>query len=114
MCFVRLKYDVKSHLFNNREEVCDNIQNHTEKQVEVQKYVSTLKSYNQVLQAIPPCVLVLFTGPWSDKYGRKPLLISALFGYFLSNAIFFFNTYFFFELKAEFLLFEAIQGKWYS
>lgn len=34
------------------DEMCDNIQQHKEEQVQVQKYVSTLKIYNTVLQVI--------------------------------------------------------------
>ena len=68
---------------------------------------------SEVIQTIPACIYVLFAGPWSDRHGRKFLIGCCLFGYVIANAVFLINLYFFYELGAEFLLFEALQGKYF-
>lgn len=35
-----------------------------------------------ILENIVPAFISLFVGPWSDKYGRKPILLSTFTGYF--------------------------------
>ena len=47
---------------NFSEEICDNIQQHKDEQVEVQQYVSSLQAYNSIVQAIPACIFALFAG----------------------------------------------------
>ena len=69
--------------------------------------MSTLKIYNTILQAIPSVLFVLFAGSWSDIHGRKPLIVSSAFSYVISNGILMLNAYFFYELKAEYLLLEV-------
>ena len=100
--------------FNFTTEICDHIQEHKEEQVDVQKYVAILQMINSVLQALPGFVYSLFAGPWSDSNGRKPLMIFAVFGYVFNNAVFMINSYYFYELKAEYLLFECLQGTKYG
>ena len=95
---------------NFTDSICDNIQNHNDEQIQVQKYSANLKMYNSVLQAIPGALFLIIAGPLSDVYGRKPFIAFALLGYVLNNAVFLINGYFFYELKAEYLLFECLQG----
>lgn len=51
----------------------------------MQPYAAEIIMAQQCIQAIVPVAMSLFIGPWSDKYGRKPLIISSICGYFLSN-----------------------------
>lgn len=51
-----------------------------------QPYVSKLLMYRMLIVTIIPGVLTLFAGPWSDKYGRRPILITTLSGFTVTYA----------------------------
>ena len=105
MCRVNLNYT---------DEVCDNIYAHKDKQETNQEFVTDLQRTSKIIQAVPPLIYALFAGPWSDKHGRKPLIILGIFGYVISNIVFLVNTHWFYKLKAEYLLLECLQGKCYT
>ncbi|CAD6234912.1 GSCOCG00007759001-RA-CDS [Cotesia congregata] len=46
----------------------------------IQPYASNIIMCTSIMRSIFPAMLILFFGPWSDKYGRKPLI---LIGYFV-------------------------------
>ena len=84
---------------NHSMEICDNIQNHQEEQMATQKLVSGVQSHSGILQSVPGIVFTLFAGPISDTYGRKPLILFPLFGYFILNFVYLINSIWFNELK---------------
>ena len=84
---------------NYTEEICDNIHANLTIQTETQKYVAQIQAYNGMLQSAPGIVFTLFAGPMTDTFGRKPLIIAALFGYLLLDIVFLINSFWFYELK---------------
>lgn len=53
----------------------------------VQPYVADLIMTKSVVEAVVPAFLSLFIGPWSDKFGRKPMIVASLTGFFLTYLI---------------------------
>ena len=96
---------------NNSVEICDDLYSYPEMQNKNQEMVTNLKVKSRVVQSIPPLVYAMIAGPWSDKHGRKPLIVLGISGYILANGIFLINTVWYYELKAEYLLLECLQGK---
>ena len=67
------------------------------------------------LKGIPPIIFALFIGPWSDKFGRRYLIILPLTGYIAYNIWFLINVIYFDELVVEYLMLEIFQywpGGW--
>ena len=62
-----------------------------------------------LVKGVPPIIFALFIGPWSDKFGRKFLIVFPLIGYVLYNAWFLINVIFFDFFVAEWLMLEVIQ-----
>ena len=94
---------------NHTREVCDNIYDHKDIQLETQKLVSGLQAKSGILKSVPGIVFILFAGPLSDSYGRKLFLLLSIFGYISLNLVFLINSIWFMELRVEYLLFECLQ-----
>ena len=68
-----------------------------------------------LIKGIPPIIIVLFIGPWSDNCGRKVLMILPVIGFILNYLWFLVNAIYFEELVAEYLMFEVVDywlGGW--
>uniref|UniRef100_A0A1I8Q736 Major facilitator superfamily (MFS) profile domain-containing protein n=1 Tax=Stomoxys calcitrans TaxID=35570 RepID=A0A1I8Q736_STOCA len=52
-------------------------------ETEVQEYTVVFFMTNSLVQSIVPALCGTFIGAWSDRFGRKPLLIASFTGYFL-------------------------------
>jgi PCFT/HCP family folate transporter-like MFS transporter 1/3 len=89
------------------EEVCAKIDNFPEADNAVQTRVSELNMALTMLSSLPSIVLALFIGPWSDKNGRKPLMLIPLFGFLLSTFVWMLNVHYM-DWPAKYLLGTAI------
>lgn len=61
------------------------------------------------VKGVPPIIFALFIGPWSDKFGRRYLIILPLIGYIAYNIWFLVNVIYFDEMVVEYLMLEALQ-----
>ena len=59
------------------------------------------------VKGIPPIIFALFIGPWSDKFGRRYLIILPLTGYIGYNIWFLINVIYFDEMVVEYLMLEV-------
>ena len=62
-----------------------------------------------LVKGIPPIIFALFIGPWSDKFGRKFLIVFPLIGYVLYNVWFLINVIFYDYFTVDYLMVEVIQ-----
>ena len=104
MCQVNLNY---------AKEICDNVSvnpDYKDIMIENQKRVVALQTISRVIQSIPSFLYPLIAGGICDKYGRKPFIIISILGYIISTSVYLISTIWWYELKAEFLLLECLQG----
>ena len=73
----------------------------------IQRHVSDINTYADLIENIPNVVFVLFLGPWSDKNGRKVPMMAPLVGHLLSVGLYMANFYFK-SWPAEYILLASI------
>ncbi|KAH8359501.1 hypothetical protein KR093_007208 [Drosophila rubida] len=56
-------------------------------ETEIQAYVADMFLTRMLIESIVPAICGLFSGSWSDHYGRKPLLIASMIGFSGSGII---------------------------
>ncbi|KAH8311703.1 hypothetical protein KR044_007594 [Drosophila immigrans] len=56
-------------------------------ETEIQSYVADMFLTRTLMESIVPAICGLFSGSWSDHYGRKPLLIASMIGFAGSSVI---------------------------
>lgn len=54
---------------------------------EVQPYTTRVLMAKTLIESIVPALCSMFIGPWSDKYGRKPVLLSTFIGSFFTYSL---------------------------
>ncbi|KAL7736108.1 hypothetical protein ACLKA6_003842 [Drosophila palustris] len=56
-------------------------------EVKVQAYSTNITMAISLLESIIPAFVSLFIGPWSDKFGRRPILLTVFTGYVAGSTI---------------------------
>jgi len=89
--------------------VCKDINNHDAENSAVEARTSEINMYMSILSSIPCMVVALFIGPWSDRNGRKPVMVIPMIGYILSTLCWLLNIYYI-QWPADYLLINGAFG----
>ena len=90
--------------------VCSNLSEHKEEQQRVQAVTAELKTVEAVLLSAPALLFSLFAGSYSDRAGRRPLLMLPFLCSGLSYLAMLVNWVWWDELPAQFLLLSGVAG----
>lgn len=87
-------YQACTVTFQHNETLCAQLgtENETQPEIEelereVQPYAATILMAKSLIESIIPALCSMFIGPWSDKYGRKPVLMSTFIGSFFTYTL---------------------------
>uniref|UniRef100_A0A6E8VLP0 Major facilitator superfamily (MFS) profile domain-containing protein n=1 Tax=Anopheles coluzzii TaxID=1518534 RepID=A0A6E8VLP0_ANOCL len=89
----QIVYQTCTAAFGKNKSLCDQLgtENETEEiqQLEkaIQPYSANILMAKSLVESIIPALGSMFIGPWSDRYGRKPVIVSCFTGAFLTYAI---------------------------
>ena len=99
---------------NLTDEICDNLSNLNETSeyynvtIEVQKVVADYETTLSLAAALPRVAFTLLAGPWSDRHGRRLLIIIPIVGQAITALTLILNVKFFYDLPFEALYFEYV------
>ncbi|XP_013112907.2 proton-coupled folate transporter [Stomoxys calcitrans] len=90
----QLLYQTCIFVFNYNETQCEpllGVERETEEvkriETQVQPYVARILMARSLLESIIPAIVSLFIGPWSDKFGRRPIVLTTFTGYLCGSII---------------------------
>lgn len=87
-------------------------------EMQVQKLIASIEIWKSVIHTGLPCIIIMFLGAWSDRTGkRKIIILLPVIGELMTSISNLVNVYFFYEIPVEatvFLetFFPAITGGW--
>ena len=96
-CYVKLNFT---------EEICKNLTG--DYLTEAEKVVADYERTLNLAASGPRILMTLLAGPWSDRHGRKLLILMPLIGQALATLTYILNVKFFFQLPFEVLYMECI------
>ncbi|CAG0912246.1 unnamed protein product [Notodromas monacha] len=64
---------------NYSKDVCDNLDAHTDAEDDSQRLAARYNMYDTLMEYIIPVFVAIFVGHWTDKHGRKPLIVFCFF-----------------------------------
>ena len=96
-CYVKLNFT---------EEICKNLTG--DYLTEAEKVVADYERTLNLAASGPRILMTLLAGPWSDRHGRKLLILMPLIGQALATLTYILNVKFFFQLPFEALYMECI------
>ena len=65
--------------------LCSNLTNHTDIEILVQKEVNMFEMKGRMMTQVPTILYAIMAGSLSDRFGRKPLMISVMVGQILEG-----------------------------
>lgn len=93
---------------NLTEDICQNLTSHNESLAQVQKVVADYEGTLNLAASVPRIAFTLLAGPWSDRHGRKMLIMAPICGQAITAATFLINVRFFNSLPFEALYLEYV------
>ncbi|XP_032511612.2 proton-coupled folate transporter-like [Danaus plexippus] len=85
---------------------------------DVQKVITSMDIWKSIINTVLPCIVIVFLAAWSDRTGKRKLVILLpIFGELITSVNNIINVYFFKEIPVEltvFLesLFTSVSGGW--